>query len=177
MNSYIITEEDISQFVTGSESLPDGKRKFIEENIARFKVKIEYYEAFQKPLPIEDERELEEKLDGKFFSENRVYILTPTWNNKPNHDNSLKLAAASTKLKKATDSVSFADAEYKYLVRIVTKNGKSLLYILPSDQQQPDQKYQIRILPSENTYELLNLSVPIEIFEETIQQIEITSIR
>ncbi|MFH1195876.1 MAG: hypothetical protein V1720_09175 [bacterium] len=173
MDTHIITEEDIFHFVTSRESLTVEKQNYIKENMVLFKEKIEYYEAFLKPLTSGEEEELKEKIEQKFFSGSKIFVLTPTWNGEQNQTNELRLAAASVILEKKTDSISFADAGQKFLVRIVNKNNRSLLYILPSEQILPNQRYHVKMLPSNNLYETIDLSQPIEISEEDIRQIEI----
>ncbi|MBI5730458.1 MAG: hypothetical protein HY963_04905 [Ignavibacteriales bacterium] len=91
---------------------------------------------------------------------------------KHKEENGVKLAAASVLKEKKSNSMSFADSDSKYLVRIVKAESQTLLYLFSEDKSKHD--FKLIIYPSHTQYRITDLSKPIEILEEeTIEKINI----
>jgi hypothetical protein len=91
---------------------------------------------------------------------------------KPKEENGVKLAAASILIEKKPNSISFTDADSKYLIRIVKTESQTLLYLFSEDKSKT--QFTLHFSPSKAEYKINNLSEPIEILEEeVIEKIDI----
>jgi len=162
-----ITEEDIFQFVNYTEILSIEKREFIETNYDKYKSQIDFYKSFHKPLTKTEKNELDEKVTRMLSGMNNYYKLIPTYTEDPHKENKFRLAAASLTLKKKTDSISYADSESKFLIRIIINEEKTVLHLLPNTNDYSNNHYEITLHPSENKYLITDVSVPVEINSES----------
>jgi hypothetical protein len=165
-DKLIITEEDLFRFVLHPDKLSEEKQKYIGEHQTDFKSEIEHYKYFLEPISEIDSAELNKIIEEIFFSGSKIIGLTPTINSSKQETVVLKLAAASATLEKQVKSISFADPDSKYLVRIVVNESDSLMYIFPVEGIRFPIK--ITFYPSRTEYIVHTSEEPISIFNESI---------
>jgi hypothetical protein len=166
-----ITEEDIFKFVFNPESLSKGKLEYLNANQNRFKKEIDYCKGLLAQTNITEIDSITEQIIQKIKSFKIVELYPQII--KPKEENGVKLAAASVLKEKKSNSLSFTDPNSKYLIRIVTTESQTLLYLFSEDKSKHD--FQLTIHPSKTQYQIMDLSKPIEIlYEEVIEKILIS---
>lgn len=155
-----ITEEDIYQFVNYTQTLSAEKKDYIESHPAEFEQQIEFYRGIQKPLTENEMADLIEKSFRILPDEGFAYRLTPTFIENKHKDQTVRLAAASLTLKKNPVSVSFADKECKYLIRIINDENKTLIYVFPNNDKTSKIKYELTLFPSGEKHIIADISMP-----------------
>lgn len=163
-NHINITEEDIFKFVFSSESLTKEKSDYLTTNRERFKNEIDLCLEMKNPSDIDEVKTLTSMILQKIDS-TTIITLFPQLT-KPIEEIGIKLAAASVLKEKKSNSMSFADAESKYLVRIVKTESQTLLYLFASGNSK--KQFKLTFYPSESEYQIEDLSRPIEILEEDV---------
>lgn len=159
-----ITERDILKYIFSPDSLEEEKRNYLELNPNRFKNQIEYCRQLKNNSV---DAELEETL-GKIEKRIRNFKLVelyPTKQFNSEGDSKLKLAANSINLRKKTYSCSFSDSTSEHLIKIVNNDAQTFLYLFSLAFTQ---KAIITFYPSQNFYNVEDISKPIEILEETV---------
>ncbi len=163
MNNQVqITEEDIFYFVHHPETLSVDKTDYINANLDKFSSVIDFYQSFKNPISAEETEQLKSKIEKRFGSLSATIKLLPTWISTLT-ETGLRLAAASATLEKKANSISFADPEQKYLVRILQTEEKRLLYFLSNVPIPPNTQLKLVLHPSNSSYILADVNEALEI--------------
>ncbi|PKL82147.1 MAG: hypothetical protein CVV24_11575 [Ignavibacteriae bacterium HGW-Ignavibacteriae-3] len=157
-----ISEEDIFKFVFSPENLAADKFNYLSANKERFKEEIDLCLEIKNNSGTDENNTSAEFILNKISSYKQIKLFPQI--SEVNEENGVKLAAASAVLSKQPNSMSFADAESKYLVRIVKTEFDCLLYLFTEDSS--ISSYKIHLHPSKAAYRINDVSQPIEILEE-----------
>lgn len=176
MNNQVqITEEDIFYFVHYPETLSAEKTNYINANLDKFSPKVELYQSFKNPISAEETEQLKSGIEKRFGSLSATIKLLPTWISTLKEETGLRLAAASATLEKKSNSISFADPEQKFLVRILQTEEKRLLYLLSNVPIPPNTQLKLVLHPSNVHYIISDINEALEIDADSeIDSIEIT---
>lgn len=158
------TEEDIFIFVFNPGKLSDEKLEYLKSNQDLFKKEIDYCVNLRDKYKSVDVESITEDIVQKIKSFKPIELYPQIV--KPKKENGVKLAAASILTEKKPSSISFTDAESKYLIRIVKTESETLLYLFTEDKSKTN--YTIHFLPSESEYKMASILEPIEIIEEDL---------
>lgn len=151
-----ITEDDLFNYVFNPQKLDYDKISHIEENKHLFTEELSLLTELKKINLSE--------LDHENSLINKLIIFTPAKHYSKEYSTPLNLAAATVELKQHDLAHSFIDLEKNYLIRIVEKEDRDLLYLI-TEKELPD-LVRIKIYPSEKEYTIRNNVQPIEILKE-----------
>ncbi|MFA7418583.1 MAG: hypothetical protein WCZ90_02770 [Melioribacteraceae bacterium] len=176
MNKQVqITEEDIFYFVNYPETLSVDKTDYINANLTRFSSQIEFYQSFNSQISAEESQQLKSEIEKRFSSPANTIRLSPTWNNAQTEVTGLRLAAASATLERKANSISFADSEQKFLIRILQTEEKRLLYFLSNVPIPPNTQLKLVLHPSNVHYIISDINEALEIYADSeIGSIDVT---
>ena len=164
MNNQVqITEEDIFYFVRHPETLSVKKTNYINANLDKFSSMIDFYQSFKNPISEEETEQLKSKIEKHFGNSTSTIKLLPTWISNLTEETGLRLAAASSTLEKKANSISFADPEQKFLVRILQTEEKRLLYFLSNVPLTPNTQLKLVLHPSNEHYIISDINEALEI--------------
>lgn len=164
MNNQVqITEEDIFYFVHYPATLSVEKTNHINANQDKFSSMIDFYQSFKNPISAEDTEQLKSKIEKRFGSKSNTIKLLPTWISALTEEPGLRLAASSATLGKKANSISFADPEQKFLVRILQMEEKRLLYFLTNVPLPPNTRLKLVLHPSNVHYIISDINEALEI--------------
>ncbi len=159
-----ITEEDIYRFVFSPELLSKDKYDYLTINRERFKDEIALCLELKNSSNTEEVKALASSILQKINSPTIITLLPQII--KPIEEVGIKLAAASVLKERKSNSMSFADSDSKYLIRIVKTESQTLLYLFSSEKSK--KHFKLTFYPSESEYQIKDLSRPIEILEEQV---------
>lgn len=159
-----ITEEDIYRFVFSPELLSKDKYDYLTINRERFKDEIALCLEMKNDTNSDEIKILTDSILRK-INPTRIITLFPQIT-RPTEGIGVKLAAASVLKEKKSNSMSFADSDSKYLIRIVKTESQILLYLFTSENSK--KHFKLTFYPSESEYQIKDLSRPIEILEEDV---------
>jgi len=168
-NSINITQEDIFKFVFNPETLPKEIFDYLTQNQEHFASEISFCKEMAS-APSELSARITEEIFAK-INKSKVIELLP---NKGivEQNNGIKLAAASLQQASSKIQSSFSDPDMNYLIRFVNIHSQNLLFFFSKDKK--EKQYKIKFYPSENEYEITDITKPIEILEEsTIQKVTV----
>lgn len=160
----LITEKDIFLYVFFKESLDKSILKELEHN-PEWESAINFYKEIKaiEEGDIVDKKLLADKIPAYKYQE--VFYLNK-YNPKIKKGNGLYLAAESEALKTNVIETFISD-DNNYLIRILFKEGKRLVYIFSNDREEiPDMK--IIFEPGDNVYLVSNSLNPFEIEKDLI---------
>ena len=127
---------------------------------------IDFYQSFKNPISAEETEQLKSKIEKRFGSSSSTIKLLPTWISTLTEETGLRLVAASTTLEKKSNSVSYADPEQKFLIRILQTEEKRLLYFLSNVPIPPNTKIKLILHPANISYTLADVNEAMEIVSE-----------
>ncbi|RJP74124.1 MAG: hypothetical protein C4539_00695 [Ignavibacteriales bacterium] len=160
-----ISEKDIFDYVFYRETLQTDKLKYIDENYSLFTKEIEYYKSFHNSI----DNEINEEMSNKFFAalsagRTKVIELYPKQIELPQEDEQYRLAADSVYLTAKTGSQSFSDSKSTVLVKLLTKDNKTQIYVFSTVDKQL-KNIKLTISPSNKTFSMENNKTFIEVPE------------
>lgn len=159
-----ITEKDIYRFVFSPELLSKDKHDYLTVNRERFKDEIALCLEMKNDTNSDEIRILTDSILQKINSTSIITLFPQI--TKSVEEIGIKLAAASVLKEKKSNSMSFADPDSKYLIRIVKTESQTLLYLFSSEKSK--NHFKLTFYPSESEYQITDLSRPIEILEEQV---------
>jgi hypothetical protein len=171
-----ITERDIFKFVTIPEELETEKVNYIKDNYENFKQIIEDYkhienqESFDEEYPHKLSKKIVTRIQSDDETDQREIICLPA-GNEPKRDSKVKVAAHSQIAKRELRTETFIDEHSELLIKVVTSEKESKIYILPSNNE-TFKDFTILLLPSNKRIECKNSLEPI-----SIEPLEISEIR
>lgn len=144
-----ISEEDIFNYVYSVESLDFIKRKYIEDNLARFEDDIFFCKTLNENEQIELSQKEEANLKLALKAQGSIVTLYPNKIDKPEQIN--QLAAASITLENKIESSTLTDKNSDYMIRIITYNNYSEIYVF-STSLKPLNKFKLTIYPTKKEF-------------------------
>jgi hypothetical protein len=159
-----ITERDLFDFVFQPENLSIEKVKYLKTSKI-FDEEINFYRELKKSLDEELSDEVKRKIAEKIplYNPAKFHVLYPVQEAVRKKKNDLPvLAAASPKEKPSVKAKTFVDENNHYLIRLLNFKESSKIYVF-STTNEILKNYKVIIHPSEQIFEQVDNSVPIEI--------------
>ncbi|MCX6152347.1 MAG: hypothetical protein NTX22_17610 [Ignavibacteriales bacterium] len=170
-----ISEKDIFDYVYYRETLPVNKLKYIDENYSLYTKEIEYYKSFHNSI----DTEIKDGLSNKFFAEiseskPKTITLYPKQIELAQGEDQYHLAADSVNLIAKTGSQSFTNSESTILVKLLTKDNKTQIYVF-STTNKLIKNIKLTFSPPGKTFSMENNKTFIEVPEAlTVEGIQMT---
>lgn len=159
-----ITERDIFNFVFFRDNLSAEKVNYLK-NSKNFIQEIDFYLSLKKSFDEELSEVVKQRIAEKIpiYVPSKIFFLFPVEQQSKKRTNSKSvLAAATSEVSSEVHVKTFIDETNRYLIRLLNYENSSKIYVF-STTDEVLKNYRIIIKPSEQIFEQIDNSSPIEI--------------
>jgi len=131
-NNIKVTEQDIFKYVFSPQSLSEEKREYLHGN-EKYQSQISYYKSVKSAIDSETSSDLKKKIAAKIpaYTLANVFTLHQVKYSEEKEKSGKAIFAAKTKEESTKlKTYTFTDDEKKYLVRIISYEKSTRVYLL-----------------------------------------------